>query len=420
MKNSKHAIVKNTSMLYIMSIAKMIFPLITLPYLTRVLTVPCYGVVTYVKAIMQYMQLIVDFGFILSGTKDIVMAGQDQDKLNHEVGNVFMARILLGSFAFGCLCILIHFIKILNENALFTILSFVVVFLTCFLMDFYFRGIEKMEIITIRFVVMRGISTILTFFFVKSDKDIFWIPILDIIGSIAAVVLVWIELWKNNVRIRPQGISIAFAKIKESAVYFFSDMATTAFNAFNTVLVGIYFNTVEVAYWGVCMQIIGAIQSLYSPIADGIYPQMVRNKDIGIIKRIIKIFLPLIAAGCIFTFFVAKYALFIIGGSQYVDAAPILKLLIPVLFFSFFSILYGWPTLGAIGKEKETTMTTVVTACIQVLGLFLLIAVGKFNLITIAILRGITESILFFSRYLFYRKFKKQFKNADYNGQMFL
>ena len=76
-------------MLYIMNIAKMIFPLIVLPYLTRVLTVPGYGVVAYVKAIMAYMQLIVDFGFMLSGTKDIVMAGEDKDEINRQVGNIF-------------------------------------------------------------------------------------------------------------------------------------------------------------------------------------------------------------------------------------------------------------------------------------------------------------------------------------------
>ena len=66
-------------MLYGMSIAKIVFPLLTLPYLTRVLSVESYGVVSYVKAVMQYMQLVVDFGFMLSGTKDIVNAKNDHE-----------------------------------------------------------------------------------------------------------------------------------------------------------------------------------------------------------------------------------------------------------------------------------------------------------------------------------------------------
>ena len=56
-------VLKNIIMLYGMSIAKIVFPLLTLPYLTRVLSVESYGVVSYVKAVMQYMQIAVDFGF---------------------------------------------------------------------------------------------------------------------------------------------------------------------------------------------------------------------------------------------------------------------------------------------------------------------------------------------------------------------
>ena len=74
-------VANNIIMLYGMSIAKIVFPLLTLPYLTRVLSVESYGVVSYVKAVMQYMQLVVDFGFMLSGTKDIVNAKNDHEKL---------------------------------------------------------------------------------------------------------------------------------------------------------------------------------------------------------------------------------------------------------------------------------------------------------------------------------------------------
>ena len=151
-------IIYNTSMLYLLNIAKILFPLITLPYLTRVLSVTWYGVVAYVKAVMQYMQLIVDFGFLLSGTKDIVLAGEDQNKINHEIGNIFLARLLVSGIACAGLCAIIPLISILRESILYTMLSFVVVLLTVFLMDFFFRGIEKMEIITIRFVVMKGLA----------------------------------------------------------------------------------------------------------------------------------------------------------------------------------------------------------------------------------------------------------------------
>ena len=383
--------------------------IITLPYLTRVLSVPGYGVVSYVKAIMQYMQLIVDFGFLLSGTKDIVMVQGDNDKIDHEVGNIFLARLLLVGIAFLGLCLITPLIQILRENMLFTMLSFVVVALTVFLMDFYFRGIERMEIITIRFVVMKGIAAALTFVFVRNDNDILWIPVLDIIGSLVAVALVWIELRKLNVHLKFDGIAASLKKLKDSAVYFFSDMATTAFNALNTVLIGIYINKTDVAYWSLCMQLIGAVQSLYTPITSGIYPQMMRSRDRRLIQKTMKIFMPIVCVGCVFTFFVAKYALLIVGGEKYVAAENTLRLLIPVLFFSFPSMLYGWPTLGAINKQRETTMTTIISAMFQVTMILLLIVFDRFDLVSVAILRGCTEAVLLALRFGTYWKYRAEF-----------
>ena len=413
MKYGKRKIVQNTAMLYILSIAKMVFPLIVLPYLTRVLSVSCYGVVTYVKAVMQYMQLIVDFGFILSGTKDIVMAEGDKDSIDREIGNIFMAKLLLVGIAFACLGSITPFIQILRENVLFTFLSFAVVALTAFLMDFYFRGIERMEIITIRFVVMKGLATALTFVFVRDDGSIMWIPILDILGSLVAIVLVWIELKKFNVHLKPQGLRAALKKLKESWIYFFSNMATTAFNALNTILIGIYINATDVAYWGICMQLIGAVQSLYTPITNGIYPEMMRTKDRGLIRKMLVVFLPIVCIGCVITFFIAKYVLLIVGGSEYILAENILRLLIPVLFFSFLSILYGWPTLGAIGKQKQVTTTTILAAVFQVVLILILVLFGKFNLISIAVVRCITEAVLFVLRFGVYWKNRHEFSLHD-------
>lgn len=205
----KKNVIKNVVMLYGMSIAKMVFPLLTLPYLTRVLSVQSYGMVSYVKAVMQYMQLAVDFGFMLSGTKDIVKARGDHEILEKETGDIFLARLLLVGITFAVLLGMIVVIPILKANVSYTLLAFLTVFLSIFLFDYYFRGVEKMQVITLRFVIMRGIATLLTFVFVHSDKDILFIPMLDAIGSMIAVILVVVELKKENINIRFSGITAA-------------------------------------------------------------------------------------------------------------------------------------------------------------------------------------------------------------------
>lgn len=410
MDRVKKNIIRNIIMLYGLSIAKIVFPLITLPYLTRVLTVDAYGTVSYVKTIMTYLQLTVDFGFMLSGTKDIVKGKQNGEDLGKITGDILLARIILGIIAFAVLVGLIIVLPILRENVLYTFLSYVSVFFSIFLFDYVFRGLEEMQVITIRFVIMKGIAAALIFVFVHNDTQIIWIPILDCIGSLLAVALVWIEIKKRNLHIKLMSLSRSLNKLGESAIYFASEMATTAFGALNTVLIGVFLSKSDVAYWSLCITMISAVQAMYEPINSGVYPDMVKNKDLKVIKRTLSIFMPIVTVGCVFTIFVAKYALLFVGGKQYADAAVLLRALTPVLFISFPTMLFGWPTLGAFGKAKEVTITTIVTAVAQIIGLLILMAMGRFELIEIALLRGITELLMFVSRVGFCFKFRKEFR----------
>lgn len=409
MSNKK--IVNNTIMLMIFNIAKIIFPFITLPYLTRVLSTEAYGTVAYVKTVMTYMQIVVDFGFVLSATKDIVKSRENKESLAYIVGDTLIARVILGAIGFLIVAILSLALPILRENILYTVLSYVVIFESVFLMDFLFRGLEKMHIITIRFILMKIISTLLTFILIKNDSNILLIPILDILSSTIAIILVFFEMKKMNIRLKFSGMTNVFNSIKNSFVYFLSNVASTSFNALSTIIIGIYVNATEVAYWSVCMQIIGTIQACYSPISDGIYPEMIRSKNIGIVKKALKIFLPVIGLGCVATIFLAKPVLLILGGEKYLPAVPILQLLTPNLFIGFLSIMFGWPTLGAIGKAKETTISTVTSIIVHIILLVALIIFNKFNLYTIAIVRCITEAVLFGMRYMYYRKYKNLFNS---------
>lgn len=409
MQKEQKKLIKNTSMLYIMNIAKLVFPLLTLPYLTRVLSKDAYGAVSYVKAVMQYMQVVVDFGFILSATRDIVNAGGDKRKINEVIGDTLVAKFILVLCSFAVLICMIFAIPILRRNALLTILSFITVSLTCFLMDFLFRGIEEMQIITYRYVIMRGISSLLTFVFVKEDADILWIPLLDILGSLVAIGLVLLEMKKRGFGIRFTGIRSAALKLKESFVFFVSNMASTTFTALNTLFIGIFIDAEGVANWSLCLQMVSAVMAMYTPITDGIYPHMVKNKDLGLIRRTARYFMTIIAAGCIFTWVIAKYAILIVGGEKYLDAVPLLRAFIPLLFFSFPAMLVGWPTLGAIDKSKETTKTTLITAVLQISGMLLLLVTGHFSVINLALLRGITEACMFTMRFMYVRKFREEF-----------
>lgn len=404
----------NVSMLYIMNIAKLVFPLITLPYLTRVLSVDCYGVVSYVKATMVYAQLVVDFGFMLSGVKAITQIRDDAERVGIMAGNIVMAKGMLSAASFVIIVVAAMFIEILRENMLYTILAFVPIALSTFLLEFLFRGLELMHIIAVRYVTMKTISVGLTLVLVKGNDDILWIPILDILSSVVAIVLTLVEVRRLGIRLSfVESFKGSLAALKTSSIYFASEAATTVFGALNTVLVGIFMDRADVAYWAVCLQLVSAVRAMYTPINNGIYPQMIKKKDLSLIKKVVKLFLPIVIVGCIIVLVFAEYILVIAGSAKYAAAAPVMRCLVPVLLFSFPAMLFGWPVLGAIDKAKETTKTTIAAAVVQIAGLIILGVTDNFTIMMVALMKSFTEMCLMSFRLRYCWKFRGEFAKKE-------
>ncbi len=406
-------------MLGVLTVAKLIFPLLILPYLTRVLTKETYGVVSYVKAVMAYVQIIIDFGFMYSAVKEIVLAKGDKEEVNRIISNTILAKLVLSFVSLIVVVILSFSIPTLKDNFLYTILCFATPLLSCFLLDFFFRGIEKMHYISVIFVVMKIVSTLLTMFFVKNDGDIMLIPIFDIVSSAVAIFITWIIAFVMHYKIVLPNFKKSLISIKNSFSFFINSIASTVFGAFITIMVGIFIPDLEeVAVWSVCVQLVGAVQSFYTPISNGIYPYMIKRKNLKLIRQILMIFMPVVIVGCVLCYFLAPFILNVMSGEKYVSSAYLFRLLIPVLFLSFPVAILGWSVFGPIGKNKEMTISTYIGALTQVVIIVLLVLFNKFTLVNVAISRSVSEFAMLLARVLYCVKFRHLFNNdADMKNE---
>lgn len=157
------------------------------------------------------------------------------------------------------------------------------------------------------------------------------------------------------------------------------------------------------------MQIVSAAKSLYAPISNSIYPYMVTNRDLKLVTKIRNLMTVPMIIGSVIVIFFGKQIMLIIGGENYGYAGYILKLLLPVIVASFYSMLYGWPVLGAIGKVQQTTISTIVAAVIQVGGIIIIYCLGLFNLVSLALCCGVSEIMLLVIRYGIFIKNKESF-----------
>lgn len=408
---------KNTFWLVSFQLAKMVFPFLTLPILTRRLTVETYGNLTYVKTIMNFMQILVDFGFMLSATKELAKINHvnHQGKTSHLIESIIsdtmLARIILGVFGFLLTLLLCQTIPILKQNLYFTLLSYLPVFLSIFLFDFLFRGLEIIHIMTIRFILMKIISLILTIIFVQRDQQIVLIPIFDILSSFIAIFLVIFEIKKLGFHFNKPNLRSSLLALKNSFIYFLSDISATTFNAISTIIIGLVFTSTDVGLFGLSIQIIGAIQSLLGQLSNSVYPQMIREKSYTFIKQIFKRTLPVIFTFTLLVTIFSPIVLQIIASSKYHQAAQIIQILAITIFISFCNTLLGWPTLGVINHQTSVTISTISSTVFNLTALLILFSCQKLTLISVAIIRVVTEVILFAIRYYFFKKYRQEFNS---------
>ena len=398
---------KNTFWLAIFQLAKMVFPFLILPILTRRLSVETYGSLTFIKTVMNFLQIFLDFGFMLSATKEIAKIKNDTNKIQQIMADTLLARLLLGGIGFLLIVILSFFFPILGNNFLFTITSYLTVFLSIFLFDFLFRGLEIIHVMTIRFIVMKTISFLLTIFFVRQDHQIILIPLFDILSSVIAIILVAFELQKRSFRLIHPKLKSSIRSLKISLIYFLSDVSATAFNAISTIIIGLVFSSTEVALFGVSIQIIGAIQALLGQLSSGIYPIMVRQKSRKFIQQIFQKTIPLVFLFTGLIIILLPLVLQILAGDKYTAAHPIIQILAITIFFSFINTLLGWPTLGVINQQNKVTLSTIISTIFNLVSLILLYFSSNLNLYSVAITRVITEIILFCIRLYYYKKYRQ-------------
>ena len=205
----------------------------------------------------------------------------------------------------------------------------------------------------------------------------------------------------------------AIAALKESSIYFLSTFASTALSVTSTFVMGIVgMPVVEIAYWGVAFQVVQAVQSMYDPITTSIYPHVAEKKNYKFVLQVTVGLLPVVAVGCIALYWLSSLAVRIIAGEEYMAAATVLQCLIPMLLFSFVAQMLGFPLLGALGQQSQTSFTTLIAAVAQIFGLILLAVSDHFTLVSLCRLRIITELILLLLRLYFVYRFLWQKKTA--------
>ena len=391
---------KNTLWQYGLQILKYLFPLLLIPYLTRILGTEGYAVYAYVLSFMGVVQTIADFGFTLSGTKKVVDLRGDTAALSRLVGAITVARLMLLCGLFFCVMVVTRFIPIMAENTVYVIWAFFATAGRTVLPDFIFQGNERMGPLTTRYFASKGVQVALTILLVRGPGDLILVAVADVLSEIVDIA------WSYRAQKRMFGVGIArptfkesFEELRVSAIYCVSNVSSSLFSGFTTVIIGLAITSkTDIAFWSLTLTTVNAVQSLYTPIANSLYPHMIKNRDFGFARKLALVALPVLVLGIVAYCALSKPIMLVLGGPEYVGGAHVMWMISPIFMFSFYGILIGWPVLGAMGHVKELTVSTLFTGIVNVVSLLALYLAGLITLDVICVARWGCDALLLLVR----------------------
>ena len=409
LKNSSK-LINNTIMLYILTFSTYFFNLITVPYQTRVLGPEFYGRINFASAFVTYFQLFMDFGFILSGTEQIAANRNNIGRISVIYTAICASKLILIALATAVLLPILYLYGPVRESAAVIVFYYLSICVYTFFPDYLYRGMENMRSITVRNVAIRLFFTIMIFVVVKAPEDYLLIPLLTLAGNTAAIAFTVYHVKKTF------GVTfcrINFNDIKKqlhsSSMFFYSRIASTVLNSTNTFIAGIIYGTASMTLglFSSANKLVSVGKQAITPITDSLYPYMVAEKNYKAMKKALLIFMPLITAGCILLFIIAEPICIIVLGAKYAGSAIYLRLLTPLLWTAFPSMLFGFPMLSPVGLSRYVNMSNIIGAVIQICFLLIGAAAGWLSMVYICIATCLTDFLTMCFRigvFVLYRK----------------
>lgn len=377
-------VIKNIIFLGLQQGANYILPLITLPYLVRVLGPEKFGLLSFATATILYFTILTDYGFNLSATRNISINRTDESVKNEIFSSVLIIKFFLTLISFLLLFFLLSSVEKFHQNQMVYFVTFGIVIGQAIYPVWYFQGMESLQNVTILNIGVKFIFSLLVFVLVKNPDDFIIVPILTSLGSIVFGLLsLWVLFRKFSVKFRLQKLSVLKKHLLDGWHVFFSNIAISFYTISTTFILGFFANNTIVGYYSAADKILQAVKSIYSPISQSIYPliskKLHENTILGIafVKRIIQkvgIFMLLIS---LLLFFFSKPIVYFLLGDKFHESVILLKVMSILPLLVSLSNLYGIQTMLNLGFQKMFSKIIFIAALLGIILSLALVPIYK-------------------------------------------
>lgn len=395
---------------FILTVSNFIFPLITFPYVSRVLLPEGTGKVAFALSIVSYFTIFASFGVVTYGIRAIAQVRDDQERLSKTMHELLFINIISMIIVYIVLAIAILVVpKFAMEKELFWVTSLFILF-TIIGIEWLYKGLEKYQYITIRTIIFKIASLFLVFLFVKEKSDYIIFAFISIFAIVGSGVINLINSRKLiNYTLYPE---YEFKKhLKPMFVLFLTSMAIAIYTSLDEGLLGLLSSPEQVGYYNAAVRVKGILFTLITSLGVVLLPRLsyyVENHmETEFHEALAKStnFIIVIAASVVifFTLF-AKETILILAGENYVASIIPLQIVVWALILSAITNILGIQILLPLKQDKQLLFSVLCAATVDVIANFLLVpklaAVGTALSVIAAELSVLIVQIIILRQYI--------------------
>lgn len=343
---------------------QMLFPLITFPYVCRVIEAEGIGQINFFQSIISYISLFTCLGIPMYAIREIARDRSDVVQMNRTAMEILLLHSMLTLVGYAIVAILCLTVPQIQVNIpLFLILS-LTIFFTAIGCEWFYQGIEDFKYITIRGLIIKTVSVVLLFIFVKSKTDLLYYGCYTVFGVLGGNIFNFYRLRKY---IHRENIIFSELHIKRHVkpvlkVFSFS-VVTSIYLQLNTVLLGFLKNALAVGYFAAATKVMQMLLMMSSCLGSVMMPRashlIAENKEDELNRLIQKSYdftLAIALPMTIGLIFCAPSLITALCGVKFEHSILPSQIIAPIILMVAISNVFGIQVLFPKGKINIVTL----------------------------------------------------------------
>ena len=361
----------NFLMNMILTLSSFIFPVITYPYIARVLLPVGTGKVRLATAFVSYFTLFAQLGIPTYGIRVCAKVRDNKEELTRTAQELLMINLIMNVISYLALFLMIRYIpRLYEEKTLYMIIS-ATIFLSSIGMEWLYRAMEMYTYITIRSVIFKLIALILMFLLVHEQADYITYGAISIFAASASNILNFVNAHKY-IGFKPVGHYNLNRHIKPVLVFFSMACASTIYTNLDAVMLGFMRSETDVGYYDAAVKVKTILVSIVTSLGTVLLPRAsyyIQNNLVDLFWKIcnkaLRFVCLLAVPMAVYFIMFAREGVLFLSGPEFEDAVVPMMIIMPTIVFIGLTNVLGIQMLVPLGKEKMVLISEVVGAFVD-------------------------------------------------------